>query len=178
MKKQIVLAALVSLLAVAAVPSAIAADSGVTPANGNDYLLPTGDVYQLGDDGTYHWIPDVATANAMGLDWNALVIVDTLDAAVGDPFSTVVVLSNARVSTTAPAASPAAGPAKHVDVTPANGYDVIVPNGDVYQLGDDGNYHWIPNVATANAMNLAWDQLTFLDTLDAPVGDAFPSVVG
>ena len=175
MKKQIVLAALVSLLAVATVPAAIAAGSGVTPANGNDYILPSGDVYELGDDGNYHWVPDVATANAMGVDWNDLVVVDSLDASVGDPFSTIVTVSNARVTSTAPAAT---GASKHVAVTPANGFDVIDSNGDVYQLGDDGNYHWIPDVATANAMGVDWNSLTFEDTLDAPVGDAFPSVVG
>jgi len=89
-KKQIVLAALVSLLAVATVPAAIAAGSGVTPANGNDYILPSGDVYELGDDGNYHWVPDVATANAMGVDWNSLTFEDTLDAPVGDAFPSVV----------------------------------------------------------------------------------------
>jgi hypothetical protein len=42
-------------------------------ANGNDFLLPNGKVYQLGANGVYHLIPDVATANDMGLNWGALL---------------------------------------------------------------------------------------------------------
>jgi hypothetical protein len=64
------------------VPSALA--SAIPPADGSDYIVPSGDVYEFGTDGSYHWIPDVATANAMGLDWNALTFEDTLDAPVGD----------------------------------------------------------------------------------------------
>jgi len=42
-------------------------------ANGSDFLLPNGKVYQLGANGVYHLIPDVATANNMGLNWGALL---------------------------------------------------------------------------------------------------------
>jgi hypothetical protein len=47
---------------------------------------------------------------------------------------------------------------------------------EVYQLGDDGLYHWIPNVATANAMHLDWNDLVVTDALDAPAGDDILSV--
>ena len=87
MKKRIVLAAITSVVALAGVPAASAA--GVAPANGNDVILPNGDVYQLGDDGVYQLIPDVATGDAMNLDWNALTPVDELDADVGSAFPDV-----------------------------------------------------------------------------------------
>jgi hypothetical protein len=57
---------LVALVIAVAVPAALAdSSSSITPANGNDYILPDGSVYQLNDDDTYSWIPDVATGNAM-----------------------------------------------------------------------------------------------------------------
>jgi hypothetical protein len=50
------------------------------------YLLPNGDVYQDNGDGTCSWVPDVDTANAMGLDWNDLAGVSSLPCTVGEPF--------------------------------------------------------------------------------------------
>jgi hypothetical protein len=41
------------------------------PANGNDFLTPSGNVYQL-SGGRVHLIPNVPTANAMGLHWKSL----------------------------------------------------------------------------------------------------------
>ncbi len=72
MNKQLVLAAAVALLTALGVPSALAAATPVSPANGNDVELPNGSVYQGNDDGTFSWIPDVATADAMGIDWSNL----------------------------------------------------------------------------------------------------------
>jgi hypothetical protein len=85
MKRQLVLAAAaVSLLTASGVSSAVAAS--VTPANGNDVVLPDGSVWQGNPDGSYSWIPDVATADAMGVDWNTLQPVDSLPGPVGTPF--------------------------------------------------------------------------------------------
>jgi hypothetical protein len=89
-KRVVVFAVLASLAVVIGAQSGIAAASpAVTPANGNDVILPDGSVYQLNDDGSYSWIPDVATANAMGLDWNSLQPVDTLPGPAGPQFPAV-----------------------------------------------------------------------------------------
>ena len=171
MKKHVVLATFVSLLTAVGVPSALSAGPGITPANGNDVVLPDGSVYQLNDDGSYSWIPDVATANAMGVDWNSLQPVAALDGPEGDPFPPVLVLTNASVNvlgTSAAVAKPA--------VAKANGNDVILPDGSIYQRNDDGSYSWIPDVATANAMGVDWNGLEAVDSLDGPEGDPFPKV--
>jgi hypothetical protein len=143
----------------------------ITPANGNDVVLPDGTVYQQNDDGTYSWIPNVATANAMGLDWGNLQQVATLPGPVGDRFPAVVELSNASANRAG--TSSATAPAKPA-VAKANGNDVVLPDGTVYQLNDDGSYSWIPDVATANAMGLDWNSLQLLDELDGPLGTPFP----
>ena len=171
MKKYVVLATFVALLTAVGVPSALSAGPGITPANGYDVIFPDGAVYQLNDDGSYSYIPDVTTANAMGLDWNGLAPVETLDGPIGESFPTVVVLSNASVNPLAASAEPV----KPV-VTPANGNDVIFPDGSVYQLNEDGSYSLIPDVATANAMGLDWNGLEPVDSLDGPVGTPFPKV--
>ena len=86
MRKQAVVATLVALVIAVAVPAAFAdSPSSITPANGNDFILPDGSVYQQNDDGTFSWIPNVATGNAMGLDWNNLQPVDALDGSVVAP---------------------------------------------------------------------------------------------
>ena len=96
MKKQAFAATLVALVIAVAVPAALADSSIViTPANGSDYILPDGTVYQQNDDGTFSWIPDVATANAMGVDWTSLIPVTGLDGPVVQPFPSVLGLSNA-----------------------------------------------------------------------------------
>ncbi len=164
MKRSLVLAC--AALAFAAAPAAgIAA---VPPANGDDVVLPDGSVYQLGDDGAYHLIPDVATANAMQLDWNGLAQVGSLDGPVGDPIPSVAAAAAPQVVASTRTAT--------VSVPPANGDDVVLPDGSVYQLGDDGAYHLIPDVATANAMHLDWNGLAQVGSLDGPVGDPIPSV--
>ena len=165
-KKTLVTVIVVIATAVAA-PSALAATT-VAHANGNDVILPDGSVYEFGDDGFYHLIPDVTTANAMGLDWNNLTVADELDGDVGDSYAAVV--NRSPLGLDAPAAS--AAPA----LPQANGNDVILPDGSVYESDDDGVYHAIPDVATANAMHLDWDNLTVVDELDGPIGTPFPSV--
>lgn len=173
MRKHAVLAAVVSLLIAVAVPAAIAATT-VTPANGNDYILPDGSVYQQNDDGTYSWIPNVATGNAMGLDWNNLQPVDQLDGAVVDPIASVVTLSNASFNRVGGSSSTTSG----VKVTPSNGDDYVLPNQQVYQSNPDGTYSWIPDVATGNAMHIDWNALIEVDELPGPVGIPFPHVGG
>jgi hypothetical protein len=169
MKKWVVLAALMSLLTALGVSSTFAG-AAVTPANGNDFVLPDGTVYELDADGVFHLIPNVATGNAMHLNWNAMTPVDSIDGDVGDPFPSVAVLTNARGAV-------ATGTAKVAAVL-ANGSDFILPDGSVYQLDADGVYHLVPDVATGNAMHLSWNALQLLDALDSDVGNPFPSVTG
>jgi hypothetical protein len=171
MNKRIALAAAFASLLIAAGASSMLAEAAVTPSNGNDFILPNGNVYQLDSDGVYHWIPDVATSTAMHVDGNALQALDALDGPEGAPYPSVVAtLSNARVT--------AVAPAPKVVVTPANGNDFILPNGNVYQLDSDGVYHWIPDVATSMAMHVDGSALQQLDALDGPEGAPFPSVLG
>jgi hypothetical protein len=158
--RRLLVVAVLTTAAAIAIPAALA----VTPANGEDVILPSGDVYQLGDDGAYHLIPDVATANAMVLRWDALEIVEGVPGDVGMPLASVN--ATATTSTTS-GLKPLAQ---------ANGEDVILPSGDVYQFGDDGSYHLIPDVATANAMGLDWNDLDEVDSVPGDVGDAYPSV--
>ena len=136
-------------------------------ASAADVILPNGDVYRSTDDGVYNWIPDVATANAMGLDWNNLEYVDELPGPNGESPSA----TQLSVLLSAPA-----GLTTGASITRANGNDVILPDGSVYQLDDDGVYHWIPDLATANAMGLDWDNINYVDELPGPAGDPFPSV--
>ncbi len=150
-----------SLVIAAGLPAlGAAAGPAVTPANGNDVVLPDGGVYQLNDDGSYSRIPDPATANAMGLDWDSLQRVESLPGPVGNVFPSVM-------SVQTPAAS--GGPA----AAQANGKDFLLPDGSVCQLNDDGSYSWIPDVATANAMGLDWDNLQPVDSLPGPLGTPF-----
>src|SRR5476651_2485753 len=95
MMKQAFTAALVALAIVVAVPSALAAGVPVTPANGSDFILPDGTVYQQNDDGTFSWVPNVATATAMGIQMGDLQPVSMLDGEVGAPFPSVLGLANA-----------------------------------------------------------------------------------
>ncbi len=155
MRKHLLVAAAVALLAALAVPVAFAS---VTPANGNDVVLPDGSVWQGNDDGTYSWVPDVATGDAMGISWSTLQQVAALPGPAGNPFPSVIV--------------PAPG------VTPANGNDVVLPDGSVYQENADGSYSWIPDAVTANAMGIDWAALQSVDQLPGPVGTPFPAVVG
>jgi hypothetical protein len=48
----------------------------------------TGAVYLEDSDGTYHWIPDVDTANEIGIDWNAIDWCGTPQS-VGDAYPSV-----------------------------------------------------------------------------------------
>ena len=108
----------------------------------------------------------------MGLDWSSLQTVDVLPGPVGPRFTSVAELSNASVVRSGTATAPAttATPA----VAKANGNDVILPDGTVYQGNDDGTYSWIPDVATGNAMHLDWNSLEAVDELPGPVGTPFP----
>ena len=106
-----------------AVPAALADSSnGITPANGSDYILPDGSIYQQNDDGTFSWIPNTATANAMGLDWSNLIPRDSLPGAVGEPVpvetfpATSAIRS--RTSTSVPPHGQAAVPGARVSSDP------------------------------------------------------------
>src|SRR5579871_5680777 len=106
MKKQAVAAMLAALAIAVTVPAAFGDSSnGVPPANGNDYVLPDGSVYQQNDDGTFSWVPNVATGNAMGLDWGNLIQVDQLDGSISDPIPSVQGLSNASFNRTGSSSS-------------------------------------------------------------------------
>lgn len=78
--KQVKLALFSSLVIAVGGPSSIAAaaNTQMTMASGNDVVLPDGTIYQVDGNGSYHWIPDVATGNAMHLDWNGLQTVGEL----------------------------------------------------------------------------------------------------
>lgn len=160
MRKQLLLTAAVALITALGVPSALAASVPVTPANGNDVVLGDGSLWQGNADGTYSWIPDVATANAMGINWNTLQSLDTLPGPEGTAFPSVLVAE--------------------AGVTPAtnDGTDVILPNGAIYQENADGSYSWIPSAATANAMGLDWGSLVQVAVLPGPLGTPFPAIVG
>src|SRR5207248_2527852 len=110
-------------------------------AGATDVLLPGGSVYRSTDDGVYHWVPNVATANALGVDWNDLVLADELPGPLGDP------LGAAQTRTTLGVAG-AVKP--HVTA-------VILPNGDVYELNADGSCTLLPDVASANAAGVDWN---------------------
>ena len=181
MKKQAFAATLVALVIAVAVPAALA-DSPIviTPANGSDYILPDGTVYQQNDDGTFSWIPDVATANAMGVDWTSLIPVTGLDGPVVQSFPSVVTLSNPSFNRTGAGGgtSPTGGSAGP-SITPANGNDYALPDGQVYQDNGDGTCSWIPDVATGNAMGLNWNALIPVNDLSevpCSVGTPFPHV--
>ena len=121
-------------------------------ASAADVMLSDGSVYRQTDDGYYHWIPDVATANADGVDWNNLSIVDALPGPAGDPLPAIQV----RTTLGTPAAPAQSHP--HVDA-------LILPDGSVYQVEPDGTCSYIPDVATANALGVDWNNLQAVDEL-------------
>jgi hypothetical protein len=167
-------------------PSATPADTQPAPAtssvspggpSGPLALLPDGSVYMLGSDGLWHHIPDVATANAIGIDWNNIPSYDTVPGPVGDELPSVVV-----AAPTLPSPPPTNANQAGQQPTPAAGTPTgqlaLLPDGSVYMLGSDGLWHHIPDVATANAIGIDWNNLPSYDTLPGPTGDELPSVVG
>jgi hypothetical protein len=181
MIKQAFTAALVALVIAVAVPSALAAGVSVTPANGNDFILPDGSVYQQNDDGTFSWVPNVATATAMGITMDMLQPVPVLDGEVVAPFPSVLGLSNASFNRLGGSSGSASS---GVTVTPTNGNDYLLPNGQIFQDNGDGTCSWVPDPATASAMGItSWDDLTLVDDLSevgggagCDVGTPFPHV--
>jgi predicted heme/steroid binding protein len=152
--------AVLTALAVALVVVA-GAGAAVTPANGQDYILPNGNVYQL-VNGTYRLIPDLQTANAMHIDWNRLHRVGAVQP-TGAPLPSVL-------------PKPVPPPVKIVaPVMMANGKDYVLPNGNVYQLVN-GSYRLIRDTTTANKMGIKWDKLYRVAHL-SPIGKPLPSVV-
>lgn len=161
-----VLAAVAASLAVA-IPSALAATAvtpgaAITPANGNEYLLPTGNLYQLGPKGVYHLVPDLPTATEMGVLWAQVKHVGSI-APIGQPLASVLTLPTMQVATVPPA-------------TMANGKDYVVPGGSIYQLDAKGVFHLIPDILTARAMKLDWGKLMHAKSVK-PIGTPLRSVV-
>lgn len=159
----VALAALAAVGALFAVPSAFGVS--ITPANGRDYIIPNGDVYQLGPKGQYHLIPDVATANAMKLNWNTLDIASSVSP-VGAPLPSVLPVEASLPTAIRPVQIAAR----------ANGSDFILPNGAVFQKDANGSFHWIPNRATAKAMGIVWNKLIQVRAIGL-VGAAIPTAV-
>jgi len=155
-------AAITALVGLLAVPSALGISA--PSANGKDYFVKNShSVYQLGPKGDFHLIPDVPTANAMGLNWDTLHIVASVS-----PIG-------AQLPSILPA--PASGATSIVKPTvKANGADYVLPDGRVFQRDVHGVYHWIPNTLTANAMGIKWDGLHVVKSV-SPVGRAIPSVI-
>jgi hypothetical protein len=162
-------AALVALAIAVAVPSALAAGVSVTPANGSDFVLPDGSVYQQNDDGTFSWVPNVATATAMGITMDMLQQVPALNGEVVAPFPSVLGLANASFNRLGGSTGSAS---KGVTVTPANGNDYLLPNGQIFQDNGDGTCSWVPDPATASAMGITWNDLTVIDDLSEVGGGA------
>ena len=145
MRKQAVVATLIALVIAVAVPAAFAdSPSGITPANGNDYILPDGTVYQQNDDGTFSWIPNVATGERDGprleqppAGRRARRLGRRTVPVRPRPVERVV-QPDRHLGSRAPARS---------KVTPANGWDYVLDNGQVWQDNFDGTCSWIPDVA-------------------------------
>lgn len=154
------LAAVVASLAVA-VPSALAG-TAITPANGSEFLLPTGNLYQLGPQGVYHLVPDLPTATEMGVLWAQVKHVSSIGP-IGQPLPSVLTLPTMEVATVPP-------------TTMANGKDYVVPGGSIYQLDAQGVFHLIPDILTARAMHLDWGKLTRVKSVK-PIGAPLRSVV-
>jgi hypothetical protein len=169
MMKQALTAALVALAIAVAVPSALASGVPVTPANGNDFILPDGSVYQQNDDGTFSWVPNVATGVAMGITLDMLQPVSVVPGEVVAPFPSVLGLANASFNRTGGGTGAASGGVK---VTPTNGNDYLLPNGQIFQDNGDGTCSWVPDPATANAMGITWNDVTLVDDLSQVGGGA------
>jgi hypothetical protein len=169
MIKQALMAALAALAIAVAVPSALASGVPVTPANGNDFILPDGSVYQQNDDGTFSWVPNVATSTAMGITMDMLQPVPVLGGVVVAPFPSVLGLANASFNRLGSSPTAASGGVK---VTPTNHNDYLLPDGQVFQDNGDGTCSWVPDAATANAMGITWDDVTLVDDLSQVAGGA------
>jgi hypothetical protein len=154
------LATAVTALAVV-IPSAFAATS-ITPANGQEFVLPTGNLYQLGPDAAFHLVPDLPTATEMGVLWAQVKHVNTISP-IGRPLPSVLTLPTTKVTTAPPTVM-------------ANGKDYVLPGGSIYQLDANGVYHLIPDVLTANAMRVDWGKLIHAKSLQ-PIGAPLASVV-
>ncbi|HEY4441650.1 MAG TPA: hypothetical protein VGN14_14420 [Candidatus Elarobacter sp.] len=84
-------------------PAAVGFDTGA------QYIVDGGDVYSWDvNSGTWRHIPDVATANAMGLDWNTLVATSTIPTPTGPDWPTIAAPAPPTpVPTPAPSSTPA-----------------------------------------------------------------------
>lgn len=181
MKTHVTLVAALALLVACGVPAAIADSStvAVTPANGNDVVLPDGSVYQQNADGSWSWIPNVATANAMGIDWSSLQPVSVVPGPIDAPFPSVDTLTNGSPNQSTTGGTTSGGTtlaSPEVPVTPANGNDFVTPDGQVFQENADGSFSWIPDLATATAMGLDWNTLNVVNCIPGPIGTPFPHV--
>jgi hypothetical protein len=178
MKNPALLIAVLALIAAPAVPSALADSSSVavTPANGNDIVLPDGTVYQQNDDGSWSWIPDIATANAMGLDWTSLQPATQVPGPISTPFPSVVTLTNASPNRTGTTGGTTTGSSQVAALVRAIDDDLMLPDGQVYQENSDGSFSWIPDATTGNAMGLNWNDLQPVAALPGPVGLPFAHV--
>lgn len=92
-----------------------------------DIILPDGAVFRF-DDGAGVWrhIPDVDTANAMGLDWNGLTGVDEVPGPTGDDWPSVQ----------APPPPPASYPEPAPVASSAGGASSFVWGGRSWSRGD------------------------------------------
>lgn len=135
-----------------------------------DVILPDGSVYRFdGDSQTWRHIPDVDTANAMGVDWNNLAEDDSLPGPQGPDWPSV----------DQPSAPPPPPPAESGPPPPpsSQGGDEIDPSGNVYRF-DPALEQWrhIPDVATANAMGVDWNNLQSVGGPPQPQGPDWPEV--
>ena len=114
------------------------------PANGNDYILPDGSVYQQNDDGTFSWIPNSRDRRTPWASTGTTFSRSTeLDGAVG---RAVPVRPRPVERLVQPDGGTSSGAAGAVKVTPANGWDYVLDNGQVWQDNQDGTCSWIPDV--------------------------------
>jgi hypothetical protein len=141
-------------------------------------LLPDGSLYLLGDDGQWHHVPDVDTANALGVDWNALPQYDVLPGDVGDELPSI--------ASQAPAPPPAATPVmqqpvaadQQTNATYAVGSLVGLPDQRVLMLLADGQWHWIPDTTTFNVLRLQWSAVSWVAALPGDEGVPLASAAG
>lgn len=132
------------------------------------YNETDGGVWVFNDNaGLYEHLQNPDVANSLGIDWNAMIVVDSPPQPSGGDWGT-------------DAAPPAAAAPSAAAPYPYNqNDDLIDPNGIGYRwYGDFTTGFWraFPDGITASAMNFNYGGADHIDGPPYPLGDAWPSL--
>jgi hypothetical protein len=161
-----------SVVAVPFAEQPVAAGAAAVPAyTGPLAGLESDRSVYLARDDQWHHIPDVATFEAMRLDWSAITWYGDLPGTAGEPLPSSAAAAPSQLTATPFGRQPQAANRPQVDT---GGALAGLPDGTVYLVGDDGLWHHIPDSETFNALGLDWGSITWYGELPGSLGSEVP----